>query len=219
MTSEIRQPGSSYPASFLEQMRKELRKPDGSAKTLTQRHGVNRTTAHGWEKKVKAKIPLMCKGSPRKLGPFEETEYFKLLLNAPGFQDPKTMMNPTSGSVESMSKSTAERNLRRWGIVANAEMRPVPNQSNRTLHLWRLEWKQPENTVQGGETALQGILWLLVTGKGLKGFMLTADDAGDTLGKVATAALEKLKGRKRQLRTNHSGLAEVNLPGWRILLV
>jgi hypothetical protein len=221
MKSEIRQSGSSYSAQFLELMRKELRTADGSAKALTKRHGVKRTTALGWEKKVLAKKPLARKGSPRKMGAFEETTYMETLFTQSGFQDPKIMTKPASGLIEKMSKSSAERNLRRWGIVADAGLRPAPSQRDRTLHLWRQSWEQPEETICGDNPPLGGTMWLMVTGKGLKGFMLTVDESDDSVGKVAKAALEKLRDRKRQLRTNHPGLASVlkdNLPGWHVQL-
>ena len=221
MKSEIRQSGSSYSARFLELVRKELRAPDGSAKALTKRHGVNRTTALGWEKKVRAKKPLLRKGSPRKLGAFEETEYLKTLFTQAGFQDPKIMTKPASGLIEKMSKSTAERNLRRWGIVADAGLRPLPRQRDRTLHLWRQSWEQPEETICGDNPPLRGTMWLMVTAKGLKGFMLTADESDDAVEQVATAALEIIRDRKRQLRTNHPGLTSVlqdKLPGWHVQL-
>lgn len=221
MKSEIRQAGSSYSARFLELVRKELRALDGSAKALTKRHRVKRTTAIGWKKKVEAKKQLLRKGSPRKLGTFEETEYLKTLFTQAGFQDPKIMTKPASGLIEKISKSTAERNLRRWGIVADAGLRPAPSQRDRTLHLWRQSWEQPEETICGDNPPLRGTMWLMVTGKGLKGFMLTADESDDSVGKVANAALEKLRDRKRQLRTNHLGLTSVlqdKLPGWHVQL-
>lgn len=202
-------------------MRKKLRAPDGSAKALTKRHGVKRTTALGWKKKVEAKKPLLRKGSPRKLGAFEETRYMETLFTQSGFQDPKIMTKPASGLIEKMSKSSAERNLRRWGIVADAGLRPAPSQGDRTLHLWRQSWEQPEETICGDNPPLRGTMWLMVTGKGLKGFMLTAGESDEMVRKVASAAIEKLKGRKRQLRTNHPGLASVlqdKLPGWKVLL-
>jgi len=221
MKSEIRQSGSSYSSQFLELMWKELRAPDGSAKALTKRHGVKRTTALGWEKKVRAKKPLSRKGTPRILGAFEETSYMETLFTQSGFQDSKTMISPASGLIEEMSKITAERNLRRWGIVADAGLRPAPSQRDRTLHLWRQSWEQPKETICSNNPPLRGTMWLMVTGKGLKGFMLTADESDDSVRKVANAALEKLGDRKRQLRTNHPGLASVlqdKLPGWHVQL-
>lgn len=49
--------------------------------------------------------------------------------------------------------------------------------------------------------------------------MLTENDSGEAVKKVSAAMADKLKSRKRELRTNHPGLAtalRAHLPKWRV---
>lgn len=82
------------------------------------------------------------------------------------------------------------------------------------------EWIQPAETVDQGSTPLRGTIWRLLSGRGIEGFMLTADDSGEVVENVASAVVDCIKKkRKRHLMTNHRGLAVAlhgKLKGWNV---
>lgn len=217
MQTKIRQPGSSYPADLLEQARKEFRDGHGSAVGFAELHGVKRTTVLGWKKKAEAKIPLQCKGAPRRFGPFEETQCLTELLGRDGFQNRRSILEFAEHLDSPITMRTAQRLLLRWGISMDGRRRQGHSESVRPLMLWREEWRQPEDTVETGKESLQGVLWLLASRRGLKGFMLT-DDSDKALARVVEALERTMKPRHR-LQTNCPNLARAvanKNPRWKV---
>ena len=81
------------------------------------------------------------------------------------------------------------------------------------------QWIQPPETTETGSSPLRGTIWRLLSGRGVEGFMLTAVDSDEAVENVAAAMTERLKSRKRELRTNHPGLATAlssKLPKWQV---
>lgn len=182
--------------------------------------GVKRTTVQGWKKKVAAKMELRCKGEQRKLGPFEETNLLGQLLGKVQFHSLATIKKYLE-TIYAMkfSARNAPRLLLRWGIAVNARWHQDLGKGGRPLLLWRREWRQPEDTVYQSKPPHVGILWLLITRKGMKGFMLT-DDSDDALSRVI-AALETTMTPRRRLLTNCQKFAEAakSHASWRVALI
>lgn len=81
------------------------------------------------------------------------------------------------------------------------------------------KWRQPGETRYGSKAPVSGCLWQVLTGKGMKAFMLTADDSRETVAKVAEKLEAWLGNRKRAIATNHKVLAEAlrsEFHGWGI---
>lgn len=205
MKTQIRQPGSSYSIDLLEKARREFRSGNGSALEFAERHDVKRTTALGWKKKAEARMPLRCKGAPRRFGPFEETQCLKELIGRKEFQNHRSILKYAEFLDSPIEKKTAQRWLLRWGISMDGRQCQCHSESGRRLMLWREEWRQPEDTVVTGKEYLQGVLWLLASRRGLEGFMLT-DDSDMALASVV-AALECTIKPRHHLWTNCPNLA------------
>lgn len=212
MTPQIRQPYTSYPKKMLERARAELR--DGlrskaiSVSEFAKRHGVPRTTAQGWKPKVERKKELLFKGAQRSLGRYQETQSLNYLLTTAEFQSLDSICGYVQAEHEiTISVRTAQRWLQRWGIAVNARWPQDLGKDGRPLLLWRRKWCQPDDTVYESTPPLQGILWLLITRKGMKGFMLT-DDSDKAISRVVTA-LETTMTPRHRLFTNYQKFAEV----------
>lgn len=168
----------------------------------------------GTEEKRLVKSRAGSRGRPRKLHCFNETQILKLLFGENGFQDwesVKELIRRQSG--EDLSRKSVFRLLGRWGINHR-----TGSQRGRILLLGG-PWQQPMDTVDGRAAPLEGMLWRIVSGRGVEAFMLTSENSAAAAGKVAAAAVGCFKNRKRELRTNNPYLAESlrgKLKGWRV---
>lgn len=218
MTTQIRQPYASPPPSLLKLARVEFKSGERSAAEFSERHGVKRTTAQGWKTKVERKKQLLCKGAQPKLGRYQETVSLKAWLGTATFQSLDTIRDYLKEDhAIAISLRTAQRLLRRWGIAVDIRRHLDQIVDARPLLLWREKWVQPEDTVYESKEPLSGILWLLSTRKGMKGFMLTEDT--DEALSLVVSALEATMTPRHRLFTNCLNLVRataVKFPRWKV---
>lgn len=156
----------------------------------------------GTEEKRLVKSRAGSRGRPRKLPCFNETQILKLLFGENGFQDwesVKELIRRQSG--EDLSRKSVFRLLGRWGINHR-----TGSQRGRILLLGG-PWQQPMDTVDGRAAPLEGMLWRIVSGRGVEAFMLTAGESEEELKRVASAVVDWREGSRKPLETGHPGLA------------
>jgi hypothetical protein len=171
---------------------------EGSVTEFARLHGKARSTVRGWLKGHDGH-----RGRNKKLGPFEETEIFKLLLADACLQNWKTVQEIVRRqSGESISRRSVFRLLRKWGFVS------LSTELGETTSVEVIPWEQPQKTLQTDSKVLNGMLWKIHSGRGTEGFMLTSGESADELERVVTAISGRLRGRKRSMLTNHPRLAE-----------
>lgn len=145
---------------------------------------------------------------------FNETEILKLLINDIRLQDCRTVQDQVwKQSSVRMSRRAVFRLLRKW------KLNSVINRPTRMITVEVTSWLQPQDTMQDGAVALNGILWQINSGRGTECFMLSSDKCDKNMERVADIVAGRLKGRKRPLRTNHPRLADMlrdRLPRWEI---
>lgn len=159
------------------------------------------------------------RGRHRKLGPFELSRFFDSLSERSSFVDVGMLVRDRGLIVDSLSVPTVHRLLEKAGIRLNRDELPDPGGPARSVLISASKWVQPVETRCQGGIPVSGILWRILTGKGLMALMLTADDSAETVLRVARAASGRLGSRKRRVVTNHSGLENAlrsELKGWRI---
>lgn len=159
------------------------------------------------------------RGRPRKLGAFEACSFFKALMQHASFVDVELLVTDRGLIVEELSAPTICRLLGQTGIRLNRNTLPDSGGPERSVAIRANKWEQPVETRCQGTSPVSGILWRILTGKGLMAFMLTADDSAETVVRVARAAAGRLGSRKRRVVTNHAGLEgalRADLKGWRI---
>lgn len=162
---------------------------------------------------------MVGRGRPRKSGAFEETSCFQRLIERGDFLTVYDLVGDRSLLVEPLSAVSVRRYLRAWGIRSEDDQRPDAGGSDRTITVRWSKWQQPEETRYGFQAPVSGCLWRILTGSGLKAFLLTADDSWETVAKVAERLQAWLGNRKRAVITNHRVLAEAlrsELCGWEI---
>lgn len=162
---------------------------------------------------------MLARGRPRKLGSFEISSFFRELIGHASFVDVEALVTDRKLIVEELSVPTIHRLLDGTGIGVKKDELPNPGGPERCVLIRVSKWKQPAETRHQGRDSASGFLWRILTGKGLMAFMLTADDAAETVLRVARAATGRLGSRKRRVLTNHAGLAGAlrsELKGWRI---
>ena len=159
------------------------------------------------------------RGRPRKLGTFEIYGLFKALMQRASFVDVELLVTDRGLIVEELSAPTIRRLLDQTGIRLNRNTLPDPGGPERSVMIRASKWEQPVETRRQWTSPASGILWRILTGKGVMAFMLTADDSAESLALVARAAAGRLGSRKRRIVTNHAaleGALRADLKGWRI---
>ena len=159
------------------------------------------------------------RGRPNKLGCFEATTFFMKVLEYTSFLDVKMLIKKQGLIVERMSRPTIHRLLGKWGMRVSREELPPPSGPARIVMIWMSKWEQPAETRDQGMPMISGVLWRILTGKGLMAFMLTKDGSSETAARVALAAAASLGSRKRKILTNDPGLKlalQTQKKGWPI---
>lgn len=121
--------------------------------------------------------------------------------------------------VEKLSIPTIKAYLKKWGLGVERAKLPESGGLTRNVTVRAGEWLQPEVIIRPKAVPISGVLWQILTGKGLMAFTLTNDDSPKTVAKVADNLIPKLGKRKRTVITNHQALADMlgkELKGWRI---
>lgn len=160
---------------------------------------------------------MAVRGRPRVSGAFEETSCFQRLIERGCFLTVDDLVSDRSLLVEPLSAVSVRRRLRSWGIRSGDDQPPDAGGSARTITVRWSKWQQPEETRYGSKAPVSGCLWQILTGSGLKAFLLTADDSRETVAKVAERLQAWLGNRKRTVVTNHRVMAEAlrsELCGW-----
>lgn len=199
--------------------RDEFRDPIASAAAFAYKHGIKRTTATGWKKKVQAHEHLHGKGRPRKIGPFEETDCLKRIVESGRLVDVKELMKNRGLLPEPLSKPTIRRILQRMELQAANKGQVTTGGPSRSVTIRAMTWEQPSETTEAGNSPLVGVLWQMVTGKGVMAFMLTKDSSAASVSQVADALIARVGSRKRNMVTDNPMLFEnlrSKLPSWRI---
>ena len=168
----------------------------GTSAEFAKEHGLPRTTVIGWYKGHDGP-----RGRPRKLPCFNETEILKLLLDHKVLHDWKSvkkLIRRQSG--EDLSHKSVFRLLGRWGLNHR-----TGGLRGRVL-LSGEPWQQPMDSVEDRAIPLEGMLWRIVSGRGVEAIMLTAGESEEELKQVADAAGKWNTGRRTCLKTDHAGL-------------
>ena len=169
----------------------------GALAKFAKKHQIPRTTLIGWRD---------TDGADRyiKLYPFNESKIMELLFASPDLQNwssVKEAVHLQSG--ENLSRRSICRLLQRWGLNIQEKI-PAGVVTVRAKN-----WRQPPETQHLEIRPVEGVLWQLISGRGVEGFMLTGSKSAGDLERVAAGVVKKLKGRWRKLRTNDERFAEV----------
>jgi len=173
-------------------------KKGGRPAVFAKKHGIPRTTVIGWWKRWETDRCITTMGRPRKLEPFNESAILELLIANKRFQDWKDVRDCIRKQIAEVGRRSALRYLRRWELASDSKPSSV------SLSLQVAEWVQPANTVDKGNSQQRGMIWRLISGRGMERFMFTTDESS-----VATQLAKNLKSRKKELWTNHKRLAEI----------
>lgn len=183
----------------------------GTAAEFAKEHDLPRTTVIGWCKGHDGP-----RGRPSKLPAYNETEILNLLSADQKLHNWRTIQELIrTRSGERMGRRSIFRLLKKWELSLDSTL------PNEIRAITATEWVQPKGTVYRTDAALSRTLWRLISKRGMECFMFTSGASSAVAEQVGAAMLEKVRGRNRQLQTNHPDLAQVlrdKLPDWEVVV-
>lgn len=155
------------------------------------------------------------------IGAFEATGFVNALLQSKSFVTLQRLGIDRGLIVDRLSVPTLRAYLNEWGLGMEGSERPDSGGPCRNVTVRAGRWTQPDGVTQRGDVPISGVLWQILTGKGLMAFMLTVDDSSEAVAMVADRLIPRLGNRKRTVATNHQALALIlrtKLAGWNIVM-